>query len=108
MRLNLVEVKSYVCPSIVTQLAQFPQTKSSTKTEVIDGQCIANAEAIVAPQHFCQPGGLWKVASGRGCECLSGYEVQNASCRGKEDLHWGDRFYFVTISAYIIIIIHQV
>ncbi|XP_065842691.1 ephrin type-A receptor 4-B-like isoform X2 [Oscarella lobularis] len=82
MGLNLVEVKSYVCPSIVTQLAQFPQTKSSTQTKIISGQCVPNAETNVAPQQFCQPGGLWNgMVSGGGCECLSGYEVQNASCR---------------------------
>ena len=87
MALNLVEVKSYVCPSIVTQLAQFPQTKSSTQTKLISGQCVRNAEAIVAPQQFCQPGGQWNGVSGRGCECLSGYEALNTLCRGKNNLY---------------------
>uniref|UniRef100_H3AUH1 receptor protein-tyrosine kinase n=1 Tax=Latimeria chalumnae TaxID=7897 RepID=H3AUH1_LATCH len=81
----LLSVRVYYkkCPSVVLNMAKFPETVAGADTQSlakVQGSCIENAIATEAPMMHCNTDGEWLVPISR-CMCREGFEMVNNSCR---------------------------
>lgn len=85
--LSLISIKIYsvVCPSIVSNFAQFPETQTGAELTAIipaEGICVPNAIMVEQPRLLCKGDGNWTLPTGT-CKCMAGYEPVGQSCKGK-------------------------
>jgi len=90
--LSLISIKIYyiVCPSVINNLAVFPQTPTGqelTSFVTATGNCVPNASPIAddvtassVPKLICKGDGNWTLPSG-GCRCNDGFEAVGNSCK---------------------------
>nr|CAB3242905.1 Eph-like ephrin receptor like protein precursor [Phallusia mammillata] len=85
--ISLTSLRVYyiMCPSVVNELAAFPEThtgQQDTSLVEVVGQCVANAVPTIEsqtsistniPVYRCTSSGDWKVQTG-ACECKAGYQ----------------------------------
>ncbi|XP_043916864.1 ephrin type-A receptor 5 isoform X2 [Protopterus annectens] len=81
----LVSVRVYYkkCPSVVRNLALFPDTitgADSSQLLEVSGSCVNNSVADDPPRMHCSAEGEWLVPIGK-CMCKAGYEEINNSCQ---------------------------
>ncbi|XP_043917782.1 ephrin type-A receptor 2 [Protopterus annectens] len=81
----LISVRIYYkkCPSVVRELARFPETitgKDSQALDKVHGSCVENAIGTVSPTIYCNAEGEWLVPIS-DCMCRAGYEMVNDSCQ---------------------------
>ncbi|XP_064004623.1 ephrin type-A receptor 5 isoform X7 [Pogoniulus pusillus] len=80
----LVSVRVYYkkCPSVVRNLARFPDTitgADSSQLLEVAGVCIDHSVTEEAPRMHCSAEGEWLVPIGK-CLCKAGYEEKNNTC----------------------------
>lgn len=90
----LVSVRVYYkkCPSVIRNLARFPDTitgADSSQLLEVSGVCVNHSVTDEAPKMHCSAEGEWLVPIGK-CLCKAGYEEKNNTCQGK-GLGWGCR-----------------
>ncbi|RMC13918.1 hypothetical protein DUI87_09001 [Hirundo rustica rustica] len=83
----LVSVRVYYkkCPSVIRNLARFPDTitgADSSQLLEVSGVCINHSVTEEAPKMHCSAEGEWLVPIGK-CLCKAGYEEKNNTCQGK-------------------------
>lgn len=83
----LVSVRVYYkkCPSVVRNLARFPDTitgADSSQLLEVSGVCVNHSVTDEAPKMHCSAEGEWLVPIGK-CLCKAGYEEKNNTCQGK-------------------------
>uniref|UniRef100_A0A6I8RVB8 receptor protein-tyrosine kinase n=1 Tax=Xenopus tropicalis TaxID=8364 RepID=A0A6I8RVB8_XENTR len=81
----LVSVRVYYkkCPSVVRNLAVFPDTitgADSSQLLEVSGLCVNNSVKEEAPKMHCSAEGEWLVPIGK-CMCEEGYEEKNNTCQ---------------------------
>ncbi|XP_023697151.1 ephrin type-A receptor 3-like isoform X1 [Paramormyrops kingsleyae] len=80
----LVSVRVYYkkCPSIVRNLAMFPDTVHMEFQSLVEvlGSCVNNSKQEDPPKMYCSPEGEWLVPIGK-CLCNIGYEERGLSCQ---------------------------
>ncbi|XP_053317672.1 ephrin type-A receptor 5 [Spea bombifrons] len=81
----LVSVRVYYkkCPSVVRNLALFPDTitgADSSQLLEVSGMCVNNSVTDEAPKMHCSAEGEWLVPIGK-CMCQEGYEEKNSTCQ---------------------------
>ncbi|XP_041335762.1 ephrin type-A receptor 5 isoform X5 [Pyrgilauda ruficollis] len=82
----LVSVRVYYkkCPSVIRNLARFPDTitgADSSQLLEVSGVCINHSVTEEAPKMHCSAEGEWLVPIGK-CLCKAGYEEKNNTCQG--------------------------
>ncbi|XP_054058280.1 ephrin type-A receptor 5 isoform X7 [Rissa tridactyla] len=82
----LVSVRVYYkkCPSVVRNLARFPDTitgADSSQLLEVSGVCVNHSVTDEAPKMHCSAEGEWLVPIGK-CLCKAGYEEKNNTCQG--------------------------
>ncbi|KAL2304963.1 hypothetical protein Nmel_006930 [Mimus melanotis] len=82
----LVSVRVYYkkCPSVIRNLAHFPDTitgADSSQLLEVSGVCINHSVTEEAPKMHCSAEGEWLVPIGK-CLCKAGYEEKNNTCQG--------------------------
>ncbi|XP_054020816.1 ephrin type-A receptor 5 isoform X6 [Dryobates pubescens] len=80
----LVSVRVYYkkCPSVVRNLARFPDTitgADSSQLLEVAGVCVDHSVTEEAPRMHCSAEGEWLVPIGK-CLCKAGYEEKNNTC----------------------------
>ncbi|XP_067993487.1 ephrin type-A receptor 5 isoform X6 [Melanerpes formicivorus] len=80
----LVSVRVYYkkCPSVVRNLARFPDTitgADSSQLLEVAGVCVDHSVTEEAPKMHCSAEGEWLVPIGK-CLCKAGYEEKNNTC----------------------------
>lgn len=83
----LVSVRVYYkkCPSVIRNLARFPDTitgADSSQLLEVSGVCVNHSVTDEAPKMHCSAEGEWLVPIGK-CLCKAGYEEKNNTCQGK-------------------------
>uniref|UniRef100_A0A8C3M8E5 receptor protein-tyrosine kinase n=2 Tax=Thraupidae TaxID=400783 RepID=A0A8C3M8E5_GEOPR len=81
----LVSVRVYYkkCPSVIRNLARFPDTitgADSSQLLEVSGVCINHSVTEEAPKMHCSAEGEWLVPIGK-CLCKAGYEEKNNTCQ---------------------------
>ncbi|XP_059700316.1 ephrin type-A receptor 5 isoform X7 [Haemorhous mexicanus] len=81
----LVSVRVYYkkCPSVIRNLARFPDTitgADSSQLLEVSGVCINHSVTEEAPKMHCSAEGEWLVPIGK-CLCQAGYEEKNNTCQ---------------------------
>ncbi|XP_063193278.1 ephrin type-A receptor 5 isoform X8 [Chroicocephalus ridibundus] len=81
----LVSVRVYYkkCPSVVRNLARFPDTitgADSSQLLEVSGVCVNHSVTDEAPKMHCSAEGEWLVPIGK-CLCKAGYEEKNNTCQ---------------------------
>uniref|UniRef100_A0A8C8AXZ8 receptor protein-tyrosine kinase n=1 Tax=Otus sunia TaxID=257818 RepID=A0A8C8AXZ8_9STRI len=81
----LVSVRVYYkkCPSVIRNLARFPDTitgADSSQLLEVSGICINHSVTDEAPKMHCSAEGEWLVPIGK-CLCKAGYEEKNNTCQ---------------------------
>ncbi|XP_071412158.1 ephrin type-A receptor 5 isoform X12 [Pithys albifrons albifrons] len=81
----LVSVRVYYkkCPSVIRNLARFPDTitgADSSQLLEVAGVCINHSVTEEAPKMHCSAEGEWLVPIGK-CLCKAGYEEKNNTCQ---------------------------
>ncbi|XP_074761500.1 ephrin type-A receptor 5 isoform X9 [Athene noctua] len=81
----LVSVRVYYkkCPSVIRNLALFPDTitgADSSQLLEVSGICINHSVTDEAPKMHCSAEGEWLVPIGK-CLCKAGYEEKNNTCQ---------------------------
>ncbi|XP_032916483.1 ephrin type-A receptor 5 isoform X21 [Catharus ustulatus] len=81
----LVSVRVYYkkCPSVIHNLAHFPDTITggdSSQLLEVSGVCINHSVTEEAPKMHCSAEGEWLVPIGK-CLCKAGYEEKNNTCQ---------------------------
>ncbi|XP_075463647.1 ephrin type-A receptor 5 isoform X2 [Ascaphus truei] len=81
----LVSVRVYYkkCPSVVRNLALFPDTitgADSSQLLEVSGLCVNHSMTEEAPKMHCSAEGEWLVPIGK-CMCQEGYEEKNNTCQ---------------------------
>ncbi|XP_069091840.1 ephrin type-A receptor 5 isoform X4 [Pleurodeles waltl] len=81
----LVSVRVYYkkCPSVVRNLAIFPDTitgSDSSQLLEVSGLCVNNSVTDEPPRMHCSAEGEWLVPIGK-CLCQPGYEEKNGTCQ---------------------------
>ncbi|XP_078004926.1 ephrin type-A receptor 5 isoform X8 [Phascolarctos cinereus] len=81
----LVSVRVYYkkCPSVVRNLAVFPDTitgADSSQLLEVSGSCVNHSVTDEAPKMHCSAEGEWLVPIGK-CMCKAGYEEKNGTCQ---------------------------
>ncbi|XP_032853624.2 ephrin type-A receptor 5 isoform X8 [Tyto alba] len=81
----LVSVRVYYkkCPSVIRNLARFPDTitgADSSQLLEVSGICIDHSVTDEAPKMHCSAEGEWLVPIGK-CLCKAGYEEKNNTCQ---------------------------
>ncbi|KAM7052509.1 ephrin type-A receptor 5 isoform 5-T5 [Acridotheres tristis] len=81
----LVSVRVYYkkCPSVIRNLAHFPDTitgADSSQLLEVSGVCINHSVTEEAPKMHCSAEGEWLVPIGK-CLCKAGYEEKNNTCQ---------------------------
>uniref|UniRef100_A0A8V0XRX5 receptor protein-tyrosine kinase n=1 Tax=Gallus gallus TaxID=9031 RepID=A0A8V0XRX5_CHICK len=82
----LVSVRVYYkkCPSVIRNLARFPDTitgADSSQLLEVSGVCVNHSVTDEAPKMHCSAEGEWLVPIGK-CLCKAGYEEKNNTCQG--------------------------
>ncbi|XP_075785365.1 ephrin type-A receptor 5 isoform X8 [Pelodiscus sinensis] len=82
----LVSVRVYYkkCPSIIRNLALFPDTitgADSSQLLEVSGVCVNHSVTDEPPKMHCSAEGEWLVPIGK-CLCKAGYEEKNNTCQG--------------------------
>ncbi|XP_043826467.1 ephrin type-A receptor 5 isoform X6 [Dromiciops gliroides] len=82
----LVSVRVYYkkCPSVVRNLALFPDTitgADSSQLLEVSGSCVNHSVTDEPPKMHCSAEGEWLVPIGK-CMCKAGYEEKNGTCQG--------------------------
>ncbi|EMP31705.1 Ephrin type-A receptor 5, partial [Chelonia mydas] len=80
----LVSVRVYYkkCPSIIRNLALFPDTitgADSSQLLEVSGSCVNHSVTDEPPKMHCSAEGEWLVPIGK-CMCKAGYEEKNSTC----------------------------
>uniref|UniRef100_A0A452IGX4 receptor protein-tyrosine kinase n=1 Tax=Gopherus agassizii TaxID=38772 RepID=A0A452IGX4_9SAUR len=83
----LVSVRVYYkkCPSVIRNLALFPDTitgADSSQLLEVSGSCVNHSVTDEPPKMHCSAEGEWLVPIGK-CMCKAGYEEKNSTCQGK-------------------------
>ncbi|XP_053920886.1 ephrin type-A receptor 5 isoform X10 [Cuculus canorus] len=81
----LVSVRVYYkkCPSVIRNLARFPDTitgADSSQLLEVSGICVNHSVTDEAPKMHCSAEGEWLVPIGK-CLCKAGYEEKNNTCQ---------------------------
>ncbi|XP_071598868.1 ephrin type-A receptor 5 isoform X18 [Heliangelus exortis] len=81
----LVSVRVYYkkCPSVIRNLAHFPDTitgADSSQLLEVSGICVNHSVTEEAPKMHCSAEGEWLVPIGK-CLCKAGYEEKNNTCQ---------------------------
>ncbi|XP_007496451.1 ephrin type-A receptor 5 isoform X5 [Monodelphis domestica] len=81
----LVSVRVYYkkCPSVVRNLALFPDTitgADSSQLLEVSGSCVNHSVTDEPPKMHCSAEGEWLVPIGK-CMCKAGYEEKNGTCQ---------------------------
>ncbi|XP_074946686.1 ephrin type-A receptor 5 isoform X8 [Phalacrocorax aristotelis] len=81
----LVSVRVYYkkCPSVIRNLARFPDTitgADSSQLLEVSGVCVNHSVTEEAPKMHCSAEGEWLVPIGK-CLCKAGYEEKNNTCQ---------------------------
>ncbi|XP_075356919.1 ephrin type-A receptor 5 isoform X6 [Mycteria americana] len=81
----LVSVRVYYkkCPSVIRNLARFPDTitgADSSQLLEVSGVCVNHSVTDEAPKMHCSAEGEWLVPIGK-CLCKAGYEEKNNTCQ---------------------------
>ncbi|XP_028658140.1 ephrin type-A receptor 5 isoform X2 [Erpetoichthys calabaricus] len=81
----LVSVRVYYkkCPSVIRNLALFPDTitgADSSQLLEVSGSCVNNSVADEPPRMHCSAEGEWLVPIGK-CMCQAGFEEKNNTCQ---------------------------
>ncbi|XP_043369135.1 ephrin type-A receptor 5 isoform X10 [Dermochelys coriacea] len=81
----LVSVRVYYkkCPSIIRNLALFPDTitgADSSQLLEVSGSCVNHSVTDEPPKMHCSAEGEWLVPIGK-CMCKAGYEEKNSTCQ---------------------------
>ncbi|XP_065490912.1 ephrin type-A receptor 5 isoform X2 [Caloenas nicobarica] len=81
----LVSVRVYYkkCPSVIRNLAHFPDTVTgadSSQLLEVSGICVDHSVTDEAPKMHCSAEGEWLVPIGK-CLCKAGYEEKNNTCQ---------------------------
>ncbi|OPJ76037.1 ephrin type-A receptor 5 isoform B [Patagioenas fasciata monilis] len=81
----LVSVRVYYkkCPSVIRNLARFPDTitgADSSQLLEVSGICVDHSVTDEAPKMHCSAEGEWLVPIGK-CLCKAGYEEKNNTCQ---------------------------
>ncbi|KAK2541703.1 hypothetical protein Q9233_000609 [Columba guinea] len=81
----LVSVRVYYkkCPSVIRNLAHFPDTitgADSSQLLEVSGICVDHSVTDEAPKMHCSAEGEWLVPIGK-CLCKAGYEEKNNTCQ---------------------------
>ncbi|XP_051472947.1 ephrin type-A receptor 5 isoform X11 [Apus apus] len=81
----LVSVRVYYkkCPSVIRNLAHFPDTitgADSSQLLEVSGVCVNHSVTEEAPKMHCSAEGEWLVPIGK-CLCKAGYEEKNNTCQ---------------------------
>ncbi|KAM6206296.1 ephrin type-A receptor 5 isoform 9-T10 [Sarcoramphus papa] len=81
----LVSVRVYYkkCPSVIRNLARFPDTitgADSSQLLEVSGICVNHSVTDEAPKMHCSAEGEWLVPIGK-CLCEAGYEEKNNTCQ---------------------------
>ncbi|XP_033920602.1 ephrin type-A receptor 5 isoform X11 [Melopsittacus undulatus] len=81
----LVSVRVYYkkCPSVIRNLARFPDTitgADSSQLLEVSGVCVNHSVTDEAPKMHCSAEGEWLVPIGK-CMCKAGYEEKNNTCQ---------------------------
>ncbi|XP_028929435.1 ephrin type-A receptor 5 isoform X5 [Ornithorhynchus anatinus] len=82
----LVSVRVYYkkCPSVVRNLALFPDTitgADSSQLLEVSGSCVNHSVTDEPPKMHCSAEGEWLVPIGK-CMCKAGFEEKNSTCQG--------------------------
>ncbi|XP_036620933.1 ephrin type-A receptor 5-like [Trichosurus vulpecula] len=85
----LVSVRVYYkkCPSVVRNLALFPDTitgADSSQLLEVSGSCVNNSVTDEPPKMHCSAEGEWLVPIGK-CMCKAGYEEKNGTCQDLDE-----------------------
>ncbi|KAK4818281.1 hypothetical protein QYF61_010423 [Mycteria americana] len=85
----LVSVRVYYkkCPSVIRNLARFPDTitgADSSQLLEVSGVCVNHSVTDEAPKMHCSAEGEWLVPIGK-CLCKAGYEEKNNTCQGGDE-----------------------
>ncbi|KAI6069977.1 Receptor protein-tyrosine kinase [Aix galericulata] len=88
----LVSVRVYYkkCPSVVRNLARFPDTitgADSSQLLEVSGVCVNHSVTDEAPKMHCSAEGEWLVPIGK-CLCKAGYEEKNNTCQAIKQASW--------------------
>ncbi|XP_074850001.1 ephrin type-A receptor 5 isoform X5 [Carettochelys insculpta] len=80
----LVSVRVYYkkCPSVIRNLALFPDTitgADSSQLLEVSGECVNHSVTDEPPKMHCSAEGEWLVPIGK-CMCKAGYEEKNNTC----------------------------
>ncbi|XP_030421278.1 ephrin type-A receptor 5 isoform X9 [Gopherus evgoodei] len=81
----LVSVRVYYkkCPSVIRNLALFPDTitgADSSQLLEVSGSCVNHSVTDEPPKMHCSAEGEWLVPIGK-CMCKAGYEEKNSTCQ---------------------------
>ncbi|XP_030078105.1 ephrin type-A receptor 2 [Microcaecilia unicolor] len=81
----LLSVRIYYkkCPSVVQNMASFPETIAGADSQSlakVQGTCVENAVSNEEPMMHCNTDGEWLVPIGQ-CMCKAGYEKVEDSCQ---------------------------
>ncbi|XP_067826627.1 ephrin type-A receptor 2 [Heptranchias perlo] len=81
----LISVRVYYkkCPSMVRNMAVFPETIAGADSQVLSevlGTCVDHAVAQEPPKMHCNADGEWLVLVGQ-CLCEAAYEMVNGTCK---------------------------
>ncbi|KAM9143485.1 ephrin type-A receptor 5 isoform 7-T7 [Pangshura tecta] len=81
----LVSVRVYYkkCPSVIRNLALFPDTitgADSSQLLEVSGLCVNHSMTDEPPKMHCSAEGEWLVPIGK-CMCKAGYEEKNSTCQ---------------------------
>uniref|UniRef100_UPI00398E7A96 ephrin type-A receptor 2 isoform X2 n=1 Tax=Pristiophorus japonicus TaxID=55135 RepID=UPI00398E7A96 len=80
----LISVRVYYkkCPSMVRNMAVFPETIAGADAQALSeviGTCVDHAMAQESPKMYCNADGEWLVPVGQ-CLCEAAYEMVNGTC----------------------------
>ncbi|TFK04187.1 cyclin-dependent kinase 2 [Platysternon megacephalum] len=83
----LVSVRVYYkkCPSVIRNLALFPDTitgADSSQLLEVSGSCVNHSVTDEPPKMHCSAEGEWLVPIGK-CMCKAGYEEKNSTCQDR-------------------------